>query len=166
MIAALLAIALTNAPMSLRSPEFFAGGRLPTSMMASECGGANRPPLLLWSNAPKGSRSFALVVRDPDAPVSGGFYHWIVYDVAASDGRFGANAPIGTAHIGLASTGKAAYYGPCPPPGPAHHYVFTLYALDVVRIGGTAILTGPQLEARVRGHVLARATLEGTTSHP
>ena len=112
---------------------------------------------------PGGVRSFALIERDPDAPISGGFYHWIVYDVPASTRSLGAT---GAGRTGVSSTGRAAYFGPCPPPGQTHHYVFTLYALDVARAGGSAPLTGQQLEAFVREHTVAHATLAATAAIP
>jgi hypothetical protein len=146
----------------LESADFRPGRAIPTPQMASECGGLNRPPALTWTAPPKGTRSFALIVRDPDAAIAGGFYHWVVYDVPATARAFGGGHAGG--QIGDASTGRAAYYGPCPPPGPPHRYIFTLYALDVAHAGGNAPLTGPQLETRVRGHVLGRATLEGTAA--
>jgi len=146
----------------LESTDFRAGGAIPKPQMASECGGLNRPPALAWTAPPKGTRSFALIVHDPDAPITGGFYHWVVYDVPARARTLGGGHVVG--QIGDASTGRAAYYGPCPPPGPPHHYIFTLYALDVPHAGGNAPLTGPQLDSRVRGHVLARATLEATAA--
>ncbi|MGA8533223.1 MAG: YbhB/YbcL family Raf kinase inhibitor-like protein [Candidatus Tumulicola sp.] len=159
-----IATLVAAAAMLLQSPDFPAGGAIPSALMAADCGGRNRTPALAWSNVPPSVKSFALVERDPDAPVTGGFYHWVVYDIPASTRSLGGGSP---AHgrTGLASTGKAAYYGPCPPPGPAHHYVFTLYALDFAHAGGGGPLTGQQLEARLRGHVLAHAILEGTAAH-
>lgn len=150
------------ATMMLSSPDFRPGGAIPASLRATDCGGRNRLPALRWSGAPAATRSFALVLRDPDAPVSGGFYHWVLYDIPAASSAAGAGT---SGRTGLATTGKAAYYGPCPPPGPAHHYIFTLYALDLTTLP-RRVPDGPQLEARVRGHVLARATLEATAKTP
>jgi hypothetical protein len=124
------------------------------------CDGADTSPAIAWSGAPDGTRSLALVVRDPDAR---GFVHWIVYDIpATADGTLptgvsgGATAP----PEGMNGFGRRGYGGPCPPSG-THHYVFTLYALD--RASG---LTGaPGLaatEAAIRNHVIAQTTLTGT----
>jgi Raf kinase inhibitor-like YbhB/YbcL family protein len=161
MIPALLAAAA----MALASSDFPGGGAIPRALLSADCGGQNRMPALEWTNAPSASKSFALIERDPDAPIAGGFYHWVVYDVSPS-ARSLSRSSRAQGVAGRSSTGKAAYYGPCPPPGPAHHYVFTLYALDVAHVGGNAPLTGPQLEARLSGHVLAHATLEATAAHP
>jgi hypothetical protein len=165
MILALQAVAAAAA-MQLGSPDFHAGGTIPTAFMAARCGGRNVSPTLVWSGAPKSARSFALILHDPDAPMAGGFYHWVVYDVPASAHRLGADSSLQKARVGIASTGTAAYHGPCPPPGPAHHYVFTLYALDVATVGGHMPLTAPQLQTALRGHVLARAEFEATAETP
>jgi Raf kinase inhibitor-like YbhB/YbcL family protein len=158
--------AVTSAPMQLRSPDFSAGGPLPRALMAGECGGENRSPALTWTNAPKGTKSFALVLHDADAPIPGGFYHWIVYNLPSGTQRLSANERPAPDQLGDTSLGKPGYYGPCPPPGPAHHYTLTLYALDVSRLSDRGGMTGAQIEGRIAGHMLARATLQGTASRP
>ncbi len=157
-------LATASSPMQLRSGDFAAGGRLARPLMASECGGYNRSPELEWSGAPRGTKSFALIMHDPDAPIPGGFYHWVVYDVPAGSRRLPGSVKLPASELGMTSEGRIGYYGPCPPPGPAHHYVFTLYALDLARIAGHAPLDGPQLLRAIGGHVLGRATLQGTAS--
>ncbi|HTU83761.1 MAG TPA: YbhB/YbcL family Raf kinase inhibitor-like protein [Candidatus Acidoferrales bacterium] len=151
--------------MLLRSPSFPSGGAVPAALMAADCGGKNRTPALAWSGAPHGTKSFAVIMHDADAPIAGGFYHWVLYDVPGSVTRLsgGAAAP---GRLGVASTGRAAYYGPCPPPGPAHHYTVTLLALDLARVSATAPLDAPQLLHAVAGHVLARATIAATATRP
>jgi Raf kinase inhibitor-like YbhB/YbcL family protein len=158
-----LLVATVTGPMQLRSADFAAGGVIPQASMATDCGGQNRAPALAWSGVPKGAKSLALVVHDPDAPVPGGFYHWVVYNLPGDVRRLAAGARLDADQLGATSLGKQGYYGPCPPPGPAHHYSFTLYALDFAHIAGPA-LTGPALEARIQGHVLARAVLTATAS--
>ena len=151
------------ATMLLRSSDFSSGGTIPKAFMAVDCGGQNRVPALAWSSPPASAKSFALVVHDPDAPVPGGFYHWVVYDIPASARALGGStAPAG--RQGLRTTGKSGYYGPCPPPGPVHHYIFTLYALDVSTVGASGALSASQLQARMSGHILAQATLEATAA--
>jgi Raf kinase inhibitor-like YbhB/YbcL family protein len=103
-------------------------------------------------------------MHDADAPVPGGFYHWVVYNLPAGTHQLAANAKLSPNQIGVTTLAKAGYYGPCPPPGPIHHYTLTLYALDLARIAANVPLTGAQLEQRVSGHVLARAVLLGTAS--
>jgi Raf kinase inhibitor-like YbhB/YbcL family protein len=150
--------------MQLSSSDFAAGGVIPTSLMATECGGRNQSPAVAWTNAPKGARSFALVLHDADAPVAGGFYHWVVYNLPAGTHQLAANARLSPNQLGATTLAKAEYWGPCPPPGPVHHYTLTLYALDLAHIATNAPLSGAQLEQRINGHVLARAVLEGTAS--
>lgn len=158
-------VALAVAAMTLDSADFTAGETIPRPSMATDCGGGNFTPQLHWSGVPQKTKSFALIVRDPDAPAAGGFFHWVLYDIPLATRELDPNAlPAGT-KTGKASTGRAAYYGPCPPPGPPHHYVFTLYALDVPSIAADKPLEAAQLERRIGGHILAKATLEGIASH-
>jgi Raf kinase inhibitor-like YbhB/YbcL family protein len=149
------------ATMQLYSGDFSAGGVIPRALMAVDCGGQNRSPALEWSDPPKDAKSFALIMHDPDAPIPGGFYHWVVYNLPTTASKLAANAKLSADQLGETSLSKPGYYGPCPPPGPAHHYRFTLYALDLARIAANAPMTATQLEARIEGHVLARAVLEG-----
>ncbi|MBV8531170.1 MAG: YbhB/YbcL family Raf kinase inhibitor-like protein [Candidatus Eremiobacteraeota bacterium] len=160
-----IVLAGASQPMALHSSDFPASGVIPLPSMATDCGGKNRSPALTWSNAPSGTRSFAIVMHDADAPISGGFYHWVVYNLPAGTQRLAAGVKLAPDQLGDTSLGKAAYYGPCPPPGPAHHYTIAVYALDFARISSSAPLTGPQLEARIGGHALTHATLQGTASH-
>jgi len=150
--------------MQLRSGDF-AGARLPRQLMAGECGGDNRSPELEWSDTPRGAKSFALVMHDPDAPIQGGFYHWVVYNLPPGTLHLSRAVSLSSSELGVTSAGKPGYYGPCPPPGPAHHYVVTLYALDLAQISGGP-LDGAQLQRKIAGHVLSRATLQGTASRP
>jgi Raf kinase inhibitor-like YbhB/YbcL family protein len=154
------------AAMGLSSSDFSSGSAIPKALMATDCNGQNRSPALAWGNAPSGVRSFALVMHDADAPLAGGFYHWVVYNLPAGSRALPANAKLAANQLGATSLAKTAYYGPCPPPGPAHHYTLTLYALDLARIQTDAPLSGAQLERRIDGHVLARAVLRATAAHP
>ena len=158
--------AATATTMRLQSSDFSPGGTIPVRAMASDCGGADRSPALSWTSVPKGTKSFALILHDADAPIPGGFYHWIAYNLAAGSHGLASAVKLSDDQLGETSAGKPGYYGPCPPPGPVHHYTFTLYALDLARISSQTPLTASQLERRMAGHILARATLQGTeTSH-
>ena len=161
--AAALLLAVTPA-MQIRSSSFSAGGRIGLPFMARECAGQNRSPALSWSAPPAGTRSLALIMHDPDAPMAGGFYHWVVYDLPPATRTLALNARLQSEQLGLTSAGRAGYHGPCPPPGPAHHYNFTIYAVDVASIARGALLTGPQLERLLAGHTLARGSLQGIAS--
>jgi phosphatidylethanolamine-binding protein (PEBP) family uncharacterized protein len=132
--------------LTLESATFRPGATVPLSMVAADCGGSNVSPELHWRDVPKATRSIALVVHDPDAPVPGGFYHWWLYDLAPD--------------IHLAANAGRGYHGPCPPPGKLHHYHFTLYALDE-KLGPAGTLDARQLLARIKGHIIAQTTLTG-----
>ena len=158
-------LAAATAMMKLSSGDFPDKGVIASASMATDCGGKNRSPALAWSDEPKPAKSFALIVHDPDAPIPGGFYHWVVYNLPATAHGLAVNVNLSADQLGESSLGKPGYYGPCPPPGPPHHYIFSLYALDVAHVAADAPLTASQLEARIAGHVLARAVLRGTASH-
>jgi Raf kinase inhibitor-like YbhB/YbcL family protein len=149
---------LAAAAFALASLTFRPNSTLPQTTVYNRCGGANISPELHWANALRGTRSFALTAYDPDA--TGGWYHWVAYNIPASTGRLAAGARLPLIELGASSFKQLGYGGPCPPPGKVHHYIFTLYALDVRRIGPTG-MTGPRLEAALRRHVLARAILTG-----
>ena len=102
------------------------------------CTGSNRAPSLTWSGAPAGTRSFALVMFDPDAPTGHGWYHWLMWDIAPSTRSVERGAVPAGAHEGRNEFGTQGYGGPCPPPGPAHRYRFTLYALRGNSLGVAA----------------------------
>jgi Raf kinase inhibitor-like YbhB/YbcL family protein len=160
MIASLLLAAATA--FSIRGGDFVAGGSVPKELMAADCGGQNHSPSLAWSGEPQGTKSFAILVHDADAPVSGGFYHWVLYDIPATQHAIDGNAAVPLHELGVASTGRQAYYGPCPPAGSPHHYAFTIYALDVRSAGGGEPLTAAALLERIAGHVLAQTAVHAT----
>lgn len=144
----------------LSSPTFKDGAAVPLTMVAPPCGGSNLSPALTWSGAPRGTRSFALIARDPDASRRG-FVHWVVYDIPPSQTAIAAGAAFSSAVSGRNDAGSLGYFGPCPPPGKVHHYVFTLYALDVPAIDAGSPLGAREVEERMHGHILARASYTG-----
>src|SRR5262249_30100877 len=111
--------------MALRifSSAFAEGGSIPK---LHTCSGADGSPPLEWSGAPEGTRSFALIVDDPDAP-GGAWTHWLLYDIPAKLLTL-AQGGRGVGLSGTNSFGKTGYGGPCPPPGKPHRYYFKLYA--------------------------------------
>ncbi len=127
--------------------------------------GENLSPPLAWSGAPPGTKSFALVVDDPDAP-GNVWVHWVLYNIPAGakvlpEGAGNGKAPLpeGAAE-GLNDWGRKGYGGPSPPSG-RHRYFFKLYALDTV-LSLPAPPTKAALEEAMKGHVLAEAELVGT----
>lgn len=148
--------------MELRVPAFPEGGPIPRTHTAD---GADRSPALKWGDPPAGTHAFVLVVDDPDAPV-GTWVHWVLYDLPgdarslAEDQPRTADLP-GGAHQGRNSWGRVGWNGPSPPPGRPHRYFFRLRALTTP-LGLPAGATRDQVEAALRGRVLAEATWMGT----
>jgi Raf kinase inhibitor-like YbhB/YbcL family protein len=150
-----LAAGGSAAPFRLSSPVFGAGGRIPK---AYTCDGAGTIVPLRWSAPPAGTRSLALLVNDPDAPVAGGFTHRLAWAISATARSLRGAAP----REGASGAGRVGWVGPCPPSG-THRYVFTLYALRAP----LALRAGASREAflsALRGRVLATATLTGRYS--
>jgi Raf kinase inhibitor-like YbhB/YbcL family protein len=128
------------------------------------CDGIDISIPLNWSDPPEGTKSFALTADDPDAP-SGTWVHWILYDLPADARGLAEGIPPrktldSGAKQGINDFRRVGYGGPCPPTGPAHRYVFTLYALNRM-IALDAGLTKHELLRAIRGHVLAQAQLVG-----
>jgi Raf kinase inhibitor-like YbhB/YbcL family protein len=93
--------------------------------------GGNVSPALEWSGAPKGTKEFALVSFDPDAPLPHGFVHWVAYGIPASVTKLSEGQAANAYTAGVNGTGKPGYMGPYPPNGHGiHHYYFWVYALD------------------------------------
>lgn len=148
--------------MQLHTPAFKHGTRIPRRYSGD---GDDLSPPLEWTGAPDGTRSFALVVEDPDAP-RGHFRHWGVYDIAADRDGLPEGAGSGTPARPLGLThndfGHARYNGPLPPHGHGvHHYHFRLFALDVAHLDLPEQARVGDLLAALEGHVLASAELTG-----
>ena len=150
---------------SLTSTAFDPGAAIPPEYT---CDGDDRSPPLRWSGAPPGTRSFALIVDDPDAPDPAApkmtWVHWVLYDLPADASALPAGVassalPAGTRE-GTNNWKRTGYGGPCPPIG-RHRYFHKLFALDA-QLGDLGRPTGEQLAAAMEGHILARAELMGT----
>ena len=147
--------------LTVTSPAFENGAAIPARF---SCSGADLSPELSWSAGPSGTKSYALIMDDPDAP-GGTFVHWVLYNFKAADhsGRVTLpEAASGGAAEGQNSFGKSGYGGPCPPPGKPHHYRFQVYALNRELDGLSSAATADQLRAAFKGSVLAEGTLTGT----
>jgi len=150
---------------ALLSSAFVANGPIPRQYT---CQGSDRSPPLGWSGAPAATRSFALIVDDPDAPDPRAprmtWVHWVVYNIPADThalpaGDAGPVLPPG-ARPGLNDWKRADYGGPCPPTG-RHRYFHKLYALDTV-LPDLGQPTKARLLEAMQGHVLAETQLVGT----
>lgn len=147
--------------MKITSSAFTHEGKIPQQFT---CEGQDISPDLSWSDAPKETKSFALILHDPDAPRPNGFVHWVLYNIPASvthvnqDVSKNASVP----ELGLQGrndAGKTAYMGPCPPSG-SHRYFFRLYALrDKLALGPRA--TYNEVIAAMEGKIIEQAELMG-----
>ena len=143
----------------LESPAFAEGATIPKRYT---CEGANVSPELRWRDAPAQTRSFALIVDDPDAP-GRTFTHWVLFDIPAD--RTSLPEGLQPGDVGVAGRndfGKTGYGGPCPPPGHGpHRYFFTLYALDTETLNLKRGASRAEVEKAMSGHVVGKAQLMG-----
>jgi hypothetical protein len=166
-VAGLAGASAANA-MTLTSPDVKPGGNIADEQVFNSggCTGQNVSPALSWSGAPKGTKSFAVSVYDPVAPTGSGFWHWWVADLPADTTglRKGAGSGTGLPAGAIQARndfGQMGYGGPCPPKGRPHRYLFTVYALDVDKLGIDANASPAAVGLSVHAHTLAKATLNG-----
>ena len=154
-----LAYSAEKSRLEIKSEAFQNGADIPRK---HTCDGGDVSPALSWTDPPAGTRAFALIVDDPDAP-GGTWVHWVLYDLPANaksvpEGIAADKLPAG-AKQGVNDFRKTSYGGPCPPGG-THRYYFKLYALDAptdLKPGATK----QQLLAAMKGHVLGEAEMVG-----
>lgn len=148
--------------MQLASSSFAAGATIPQRFT---CDGDNVSPPLNWSGAPAGTRSFALLCDDPDAPART-WHHWAMYDIAADRAALAEGAASGSGTDGFRQATndfrRPGYGGPCPPHrhGP-HHYHFRLLALSTDHLAFGHTPSCQEVEREARQHLLAEAILVG-----
>lgn len=148
--------------MQLKSTAFSNGGPIPSKHTGV---GADASPQLSWANAPAGTKAFAVICHDPDAPLVSpggtyGFVHWVLYNIPASVTSLAEGAADYTQ--GMNDFGKTGYGGPMPPVGHGrHHYYFWVLALDK-ELDLEAGLTLWQLLARVEPSLIGMNRLVGT----
>src|SRR5947208_2498627 len=138
--------------MSFRlfSSAFAEGGTIPR---LHTCASADVSPSLEWSDAPAGTRSFVLMVDDPDAPKT--WTHWVLFDIPANTRTLAQGTRVGVS--GHNDFGRTGYGGPCPPAGSPHRYYFRLYALDVGSLSITEAAPRDAIESAMSGHVIGEA---------
>ena len=151
---------------TLTSNSFIDGQTLPAEQIHSHfgCSGKNTSPDLKWEGAPQGTKSFALIVHDPDAPRPTGWYHWIVLNIPANVTSLKAGQQINHPMMQVKNDfGGATYGGACPPKGHGtHHYNFTIYALESASLIPTPGSTPDSVERQVKKHAIASATITAT----
>jgi Raf kinase inhibitor-like YbhB/YbcL family protein len=151
---------LNVADLKISSPAFSGHKRIPESHTGD---GEDVSPALDWSGVPEGTKSFAIVVHDPDAPLVEGFTHWVAYGIPGD----ATGVPEGADEVvhGTNSFGNTGYNGPAPPPGHGpHHYYFWVYALDSEPDLEPGLDRRALLE-RIEDHVIEQARVIGTYEH-
>ena len=149
------------AGLRLTSPAFADNGPIPQKYT---CDASSISPQIQFSGIPTVAQSLALTLQDPDAP-RGVFVHWVIYNMPPTLSGLSEDVPkhagvTGVGTQGLNGAGLAGYTGPCPPAGKAHHYIFTLYALDLKPTLPEG-LNADSLKAAMQGHILAQAQWVG-----
>lgn len=130
------------------------------------CKGASVSPPLFWTAGPQGTKSYVLIVDDPDAP-RGVFTHWVIFNIPSGVNKLDENIPKNATVEGVGVQGvngarNTGYTGPCPPSG-THHYIFTIYALDTM-LDIAPKSTKDQVLDAMKEHVLATSVLVGLYS--
>jgi Raf kinase inhibitor-like YbhB/YbcL family protein len=158
------------APFKLTSKDFKEGGAIADKhvMNSFGCTGGNVSPELSWTGAPAGTKSFALMVHDPDAPTGSGFWHWVIYNIPPDTASLAQGAGAGDGKAlpkgavqGNTDVSAPGYIGPCPPSG-NHKYNFMLFALKVDKLDLPANATAALVGFNVRANSLGMAKLTGT----
>jgi Raf kinase inhibitor-like YbhB/YbcL family protein len=156
---------------TLTSPDIKPGQAIADEQVFNGFGyaGKNVSPALRWSGAPKGTKSFALSVYDPDAPTGSGFWHWVMFNIPAhvtSLAKGAGDPKSGLAPAGAIQSrtdyGSSGYGGPAPPKGDKpHRYHFQLFAVDVEKLDADENSTAAIVGFNLHFHTLAKATLIG-----
>jgi Raf kinase inhibitor-like YbhB/YbcL family protein len=166
--------AKAQAAFTLTSPDFKDGARLAVKNAGNNkanpnCVGENISPALSWANPPEGTKSYALLMFDPEGRPPGGVSHWVAYGIPVAVTGFaeGEVSKASDKYVGGISTQKVGFYsGPCTPAGAPHHYTFTLMATDLEPTALAAGLTRDEAIKALEGHVKQATGLIGTFSKP
>ncbi len=149
--------------LQVTSTSFSAGSTIPIQYT---CNGASTSPNIAWSGAPFGTRSYVVLMHDPDASID--FTQWLVYNIPSDVHELAAGAAAGAmprgSLQGMNSYQRVGYGPPCPPPGKLHHYITLVYALDTT-LALPAGATRAQVEIAMRRHILAQGRLVGLFQH-
>jgi len=171
-LAMLSGAALAAGTFALESPQVKPNSTIAEAQVFKGfgCEGGNVSPALSWSNAPAGTKSFALTVYDPDAPTGSGWWHWVMFNIPANV----TSLPLGVGNPASGQTpkgavqsktdfGKPGYGGPCPPKGDKpHRYIFTVYALKVDKIDADENASGALVGFMLNANKLDKASFTAT----
>jgi hypothetical protein len=157
---------------AVTSTDVTAGEQLPMSAVHDSAGGENTSPQLSWSGAPEGTRSYVVTLFDPDAPIPGGFWHWIAVnlpasatELAAGAGADDASLPGDAFHV-RNDFGSRDFGGAAPPPGDQNHrYYFVVHAVDVDALEVDENASAAFVSFNLAFHTLARAIITPTYQH-
>ncbi len=149
-------VSFAQGKLTVTSTAFKENGMIPTKY---SCMGQEVSPPLAFGGVPQGTKTLAIIVHDPDAPVAGGFTHWVIWNIDPASPW----VPEGFTSIyqGLNGARTRGYKGMCPPTG-THHYHFMVYALDVQLNLNRETTDKKALEKVMKGHILASGDLVGT----
>ena len=158
-----------GADFVLQSPQLEPGGRMAMEQVYKGfgCKGENVSPALHWLNPPQNTKSFAVTAYDPDAPTGSGWWHWVIFNIGADVDSLpvdAGNPASGKAPAGSVQTrsdyGTFGYGGACPPAGDKpHHYIFTVFALDVDKLPLEKTATAAMVGFYLHGHTIAKTSL-------
>jgi Raf kinase inhibitor-like YbhB/YbcL family protein len=170
----LLAAVLSASPLmahadtfTLTSPDLKADAQIANKHVFKGfgCDGGNVSPALEWKNAPKGTKSFALTVYDPDAPTGSGWWHWVVFNIPATTTSIAQGGVPEGAMQSRTDFGSPGYGGPCPPVGNGkHHYIFTVYALKTDKLDLDANASGASASDMINAKQIGKARLTANYS--
>lgn len=175
---ALITILATSGSASafdLTSPDLGNGQELKADQVGkgADCSGGNLSPALVWANPPAGTKSFVVTLFDPDANNGKGFWHWGAFDIPAEVTSLEAGAGSADGKLmpanavqGKSGSGVQGFIGACPPAGPAHHYIFTVKALKIAKLGLNSTATAEEISAKADQEKLGEATLNGLHAKP
>ncbi|MFI7676591.1 YbhB/YbcL family Raf kinase inhibitor-like protein [Actinophytocola sp. NPDC049390] len=157
---------------TVTSADVADGQQLPDSAVHDSAGGQNSSPQLSWEGAPDGTKSYVVTCFDPDAPVPGGFWHWIAVNIpasvtslAAGAGADDASLPGDAFHV-RSDFSTRAYGGAAPPQGDVpHRYYFVVHAVDVEKLDVDENVSAAVVSFNLAFHTLARAVITPTYQH-
>ncbi len=146
---------------TLTSNDIRDGGGLPDGQVKAR---GNTSPHLRWSDAPEGTKSYAVTCYDPDAPTGSGFWHWTVANIPADVTELPTGGPMPAGSVeGRTDYGETGFGGAAPPPGHGpHRYIFTVFAVDTETLDVTPDNSGAVFGFNLHFHTLAKASITAT----